>query len=254
MGPRSFFAELVGTAFLVFVGVGVATLSFGFKVAGASPAAGVVATALAFGLVLVVLVYAIGPISGCHINPAVTIGFLASGRISLADALGYWTAQIVGGIAGAAALYGVASSATGCSTKKIGLGTDGYGKYSMVGLNGGGAFAVEVILTFLFVLVILAVTRDASNGAVAGLVIGLCLGLVHLVGIPLDGTSVNPARALAPALFVGGQALSQVWVFIVAPLVGGILSAAGYRFLYGRTEAAAPVKAAGPTVEPAPGV
>ena len=235
MKLRPVVAEAIGTALLVFFGAGAATLSFGFKIAGTSPSAGVVATALAFGLVLLVLVYGIGPISGCHVNPAVTIGFLASGRISLTDALWYWGAQIVGGIGGAAALYGVVHTSSSYHPN-IGLGADGYGKASMIGANAAGAFTAEVILTFVFVFVILAVTRRASNAAVAGLVIGLALTLVHLIGIPIDGTSVNPARSIGPALFVGGSALSQLWVFIVAPLAGGSLAAACYHFFYPKGE------------------
>lgn len=245
MNPRSLFAELLGTALLVFFAVGTATLSFGFKVTGASTSAGVIATALAFGLVLLVLVYAIGPISGCHVNPAVTIGFLIARRIPLTDAIGYWIAQFAGAVAGAAALFGIVHDTPHYSKTTIGLGTDGYGSHSMVGLNGTGAFIVEIILTFLFVFVILSVTRRASNAMVAGLVIGLSLTLVHLIGIPLDGTSVNPARSLGPALFVGGAALSQLWVFIVAPLVGGVLSAIVYGALYPKGEEEA-------SVEPAP--
>jgi aquaporin Z len=247
MNARSLLAELVGTALLVFLAVGTATLSFGFKVAGTSTSAGVVVTALAFGFVLGVLVYGIGPISGCHINPAVTIGFLVARKISLIDAIGYWVAQFVGAIAGAAALFGVVHGTPHYSTSKIGLGTNGYGSHSIVGLNGVGAFVLEIILTFIFVLTILAVTRRASNAAVAGIVIGLALTLVHLVGIPFDGTSVNPARSLGPALFVGGAALSQLWVFIVAPLIGGICSAIFYLVLYPKGEEEA-------TVEPAPEV
>ncbi len=235
MKLRPVVAEALGTALLVFFGAGAATLSFGFKITGASPSAGVVVTALAFGLVLLVLVYGIGPISGCHVNPAVTIGFLAARRIKLTDALSYWGAQIAGGIVGAAALYGVVHTSSKYHPS-MGLGADGYGKASMIGANAAGAFTAEVILTFLFVLVILAVTRRTSNAAVAGLVIGLALTLVHLIGIPIDGTSVNPARSLGPALFVGGPALSQLWVFIVAPLIGGSLAAAGYHFFYPRGE------------------
>lgn len=232
MAYRKLCAEALGTAMLVFFGVGTATLSFGFKITGFSPSAGIIATALAFGLVLLVLVYTIGPISGCHVNPAVTIGFLFAKRISLTDAIGYWLAQIIGGIAGAAALFGIFSGTPGYSTSKIGLGADGYGTHSMVGLNAGGAFALEVILTFIFVLVILAVTRDSSNAAVAGLVIGLSLTMAHIIGIPLDGTSVNPARSLAPALFVRGYALSQLWVFIIAPLLGGIVASGVFHMFY----------------------
>ncbi|HEX4064368.1 MAG TPA: MIP family channel protein [Streptosporangiaceae bacterium] len=240
MKTRPLIAEAIGTALLVFFGVGTATLSFGFKATGSSVSAGVVATALAFGLVLLVLVYAIGPISGCHVNPAVTMGFLVGRRITLADAISYWAAQFVGGIAGAAALYGTFHLASGY-TSKVGLGADGFGSSSMIGVNAGGAFITEVILTFLFVFVILTVTRRASNATVAGLVIGLSLTLVHIIGIPIDGTSVNPARSLGPALFVGGTALSQVWLFIIAPLVGGALSALLYQFLYPRGEEEASV-------------
>jgi aquaporin Z len=247
MNPRSWLAELLGTALLVFFAVGTATLSFGFKVTGASTSAGVVATALAFGLVLAVLVYAIGPISGCHVNPAVTIGFLAARRISFPEALGYWIAQFAGAIGGAAALFGIVHETPHYSKTRIGLGTDGYGAHSIIGLNGTGAFIAEIILTFLFVFVILTVTRRAANATVAGLVIGFALTLVHIVGIPLDGTSVNPARSLGPALFVGGAALSQLWVFIVAPLIGGIFSAIAYRIFYPKGEEDA-------TVEPAPEV
>jgi aquaporin Z len=245
MKPRALFAEFLGTAVLVFFGVGTATLSFGFKIAGASTSAGVIATALAFGLVLMALVYAIGPISGCHVNPAVTIGFLFSRRISLVDAIGYWIAQVVGGVGGAAALYGIFHWVPSYSKATVGLGTDGYGSHSILGLNGDGAFVVEVILTFVFVFTILAVTRRASNAMVAGLVIGLSLTLVHIIGIPLDGTSVNPARSLGPALMVGGAALSQLWVFIVAPLLGGIVAALVYLGLYPKGEAEA-------SIEPAP--
>ncbi len=244
MRSRLLLAELLGTAALVFFGVGTATLSFGFKVVGSSASAGVVTTALAFGLVLLVLVYAIGPISGCHVNPAVTMGFLVARRISLADAVGYWIAQVAGGIGGAAALFGIFHWVPGYSASKVGLGTDGYGSRSMIGLNGDGAFVVEIILTFVFVLTILAVTRNAANATVAGLAIGLALTLVHLVGIPLDGTSVNPARSLGPALMVGGVALSQVWVFIVAPLVGGVVAALVYALLYPRGEEEASVSPA----------
>ncbi len=228
---RILLVEGLGTACLVFFGVGTATLSFGFKLTGASTSAGVVATALAFGLVLMALVYAVGPVSGCHINPAVTIGFLASRRITLIDAIGYWSAQFVGAIVGAGALYGIFHTA-GRYTSTVGLGTNGYGASSIIHANALGAFIAEIILTFLFVFVILAVTRRVSNATVAGLAIGLALTLVHIIGIPIDGTSVNPARSLGPALFVGGSALSQLWVFLAAPLVGGVLAAAVFVVFY----------------------
>lgn len=235
MRGRALFAEGLGTALLVIFGAGTATLTFGFKIAGGSLSAGVVATALAFGLVLLVLVYAIGPISGCHVNPAVTLGFLVPRRIDLTEAVGYWIAQLIGGIAGAAALYGVFRLSSDYRSS-MGLGADGFGKASMIGVNGTGAFITEVVLTFLFVFVILAVTRSTGNALVAGLVIGLALTLVHLIGIPIDGTSVNPARSIGPAIFVGGRAVRQLWVFILAPLVGGTASAIVFQFLYPRDE------------------
>jgi aquaporin Z len=225
MLARKLAAEMLGTAVLVFFAVGTATLTFGFKLDGGSVAAGVLTTALAFGLVLLALVYAIGPISGCHVNPAVTIGFVASGRMSIGDAVGYWIAQFIGGVAGAAALWAVFSGSAHYSRKVTGLGTDGWGAHSIIGLNAGGAFAAETILTFLFVLVVLAATSHVASAGFAGLAIGMALTVVHLIGIPLTGTSVNPARSLGPALIVGGDALSQVWLFIVAPLLGGILAA-----------------------------
>jgi aquaporin Z len=254
MKNRPLIAEAVGTALLVFFGAGTATLSFGFKVAGASVSAGVVATGLAFGLVLLVLVYGFGPVSGCHVNPAVTIGFLVGRRITVTDAIGYWIAQFVGAIVGAAVLYGT-FQLTSDYKKSFGLGANGFGASSMIGANAGAAFITEVILTFVFVFVILTVTRRVSNAAVAGLVIGLSLTMVHLIGIPIDGTSVNPARSLGPALFVGGTALSQLWLFIIAPLVGGALSAVLYQFLYPKGEEEASVapareEQAQPTTEP----
>lgn len=245
MKPRALFAEFFGTALLVFFGAGTATLSFGFKLFGTSRSAGVVATALAFGLVVLVLVYGLGAISGCHINPAITMGFLAARKITVLDAVGYWAAQIVGGIAGAAMLFGIFSSSRIYRIGIQGLGADGYGKNSMILANAAGAFGIEIILTFTFVFVILAVTRRASNATVAGVVIGLCLTLVHIIGIPVDGTSVNPARSIGPALFVGGEALSQLWVFIIAPLIGGALSAFVFQILYpAGEEEAAPAPAA----------
>ncbi len=229
---RRLFAELLGTFILVFFAVGVATLSFGFGFAGRSVAAGVVATALAFGLVLLALVYVLGPISGCHVNPAVTVGAALSGRIEPIEAAFYLVAQFVGGILGALVLWAVFKASPFYSTAHVGLGADGYGKNSMIHISWGGAFAAEVILTALFVFAVLAVTNKIANAATAGVVIGLTLTVVHLIGIPITGTSVNPARSLGPALIVGGSALSQVWLFIVAPLVGGILAAGIHLIVY----------------------
>lgn len=232
MEHRKLVAEVLGTALLVVVAVGTATLSFGFKLFGASTSAGVVTTALAFGLVLLALAYTLGPISGCHVNPAVTMGFLASGRMSLSEAVGYWVAQFLGGIVGALVLWGVVSGSPGYSRSGVGLGADGFGKASIIHLNAGSAFAAEAVLTFVFVLVVLGATSRLGSPGFAGVAIGLALTAVHLVGIPLTGTSVNPARSLGPALIVGGTSLSQVWLFILAPLVGGVLAALLYRYFF----------------------
>jgi aquaporin Z len=232
MDVRKLVAEFMGTGVLVFFGVGVATESFGFGLTGPHQSAGIAATALAFGLVLLALAYSLGPISGCHVNPAVTIGFVVSGRMGISEAIGYWVAQFVGATAGALALWSVFHSVPGYNRKTTGLGTDGWGKNSMVHLGGGGAFVAEVALTFLFVFVVLAATSRLGSPGFAGLAIGLALTVVHLVGIPLTGTSVNPARSFGPALIVGGDALKQLWLFIVAPLVGGAISAIVYRYLF----------------------
>lgn len=231
MQIRKLVAELLGTAALVFFAVGIATLTFGFKLVEGSPAAGIVMTALGFGLVLLALAYALGPISGCHVNPAVTLGFVLTDRMSLKEAGGYWLAQFLGAIGGAFALWAVFHGSSLYSTAGVGLGTNGWGDHSMIGLGMWGAFAAEVVLTFLFVLVVLEATSHAATAGFAGLAIGMALVLVHLFGIALTGTSVNPARSLGPALVVGGDALRQVWLFIVAPLFGGAAAAGAARML-----------------------
>jgi len=240
---RKLGAELLGTAILVFFACGVATLSFGkgFAFSGllGPSSMGIVATALAFGLVLMGLIYAIGSISGCHVNPAVTIGALVAGRITLVEAVGYWVAQFVGGLLGALALWSVFSGSPKYSRTITGLGADGYGSASMVKIDVGHAFLVEVILTAVFIFVILSVTSKLGNAVTAGVAIGLTLTFVHLIGIPLTGTSVNPARSFGPALVVGGTALHQLWLFIVAPLVGGVVGAAVHVGLFGREPSAA---------------
>ncbi|HUZ10785.1 MAG TPA: MIP family channel protein [Acidimicrobiales bacterium] len=229
---RRLIAELVGTFFLVFFAVGVATLMFGFRFDGGSVAAGVVATALSFGLVLLALAYVLGPISGAHVNPAVTLGAVLARRIEPVEALGYVVAQFVGGILGALLLWGLFDQSPIYHKSLQGLGTDGYGKESLIRISAGGAFLAEVVLTALFVFVVLGVTSKIANAATAGMVIGLTLTVVHLIGIPITGTSVNPARSLGPALVVGGTALSQVWLFIVAPLVGGAVAAVLHWIVY----------------------
>ena len=231
MQSKKVVAEFLGTAVLVFFAVGIATLAFGFKLFGGSPAAGIVMTALGFGLVLLALAYALGPISGCHVNPAVTLGFVLTERMSLKEAGGYWLAQFLGGTVGAFALWAVFHGSSQYSVAAVGLGTNGWGEHSMIGLGLWGAFATEVLLTFLFVLVVLEATSHAATAGFAGLAIGTCLVLVHLFGIALTGTSVNPARSLGPALAVGGDALRQMWLFIVAPLFGGAAAAGVARML-----------------------
>jgi aquaporin Z len=234
---RKLIAEFLGTAILVYFGVGAATLSFGFGVAGSSFSAGVVVTALAFGLTLAALVYAIGQVSGCHVNPAVTIGALVAGRIALREALGYWIAQFAGGIVGALVLWQTVNCSPFYSRSTTGLGTDGWGAASHIHIGLRGALLAEVILTTFFVFTVLRATAMGAHAAVAGFAIGLCLTVIHLVGIPITGTSVNPARSLGPALVVGGTALSQVWLFIVAPLIGGVLAAGLDRLFKGEPTA-----------------
>lgn len=215
---KKYFAECIGTMVLTLLGCGTAVF------VGCGTPAGVVGTAIAFGLAVVAMAYTIGGISGCHINPAITLGVALSGRMSWKDACGYWCGQILGGIAGAAILFAIvkASGAPGAMGDPAGLGANGTA-------NAGGplgALLVEFIATFLFVLVVLG-TTDSKKGAgnFAGLAIGLSLILIHLVCINLTGTSVNPARSFGPALFVGGDALKDVWVFFVGPLAGGALAA-----------------------------
>jgi len=208
---KKYIAECIGTAVLTLLGCGTAVFL------GCGTPAGVVGTAIAFGLAVVAMAYTIGGISGCHINPAITLGVVLSGRMSWKDACGYWVGQFIGGIVGAALLAWI------CANTNFEMG----GANGLAGVNGPWAgVLVEVIATFIFVLVVLG-TTDAKKGAgnLAGLAIGLSLILIHLVCINLTGTSVNPARSLGPALFVGGDALKCVWVFICAPLVGGALAA-----------------------------
>ena len=209
---KKYIAEAVGTFVLTFLGCG-AAVSLGCS---DDNTAAVVGTAIAFGLAVVAMAYTIGGISGCHINPAITLGVLASGRMSVKDACGYWCGQFVGGILAGAVLAGIYCCSSGLGANGI-AGCDN---------NVVTALIVEAVLTCLFVLVVLG-TTDSKVGAgnFAGLAIGLSLILIHLVGIHFTGTSVNPARSLGPAIFAGGEALANVWVFFVGPLVGGALAA-----------------------------
>jgi aquaporin Z len=236
---RSLVAEFLGTALLVFIAVGAAV--------GGIDSIGALGVALAFGLTLLALAYAIGPISGCHINPAVTLGVLLSRGMTTTEAAYYWVAQLAGGIAGAAVLQ-LLTSGFGDVTDQTGvLGANDWGAT----ISGGGAFVVEVLLTFVLVAVVLLVTGKAAAPGFAGLAIGLTLTAVHLVGIPLTGTSVNPARSLGPALFAGGEPLAHVWLFLLAPMVGGALAVLVVRAISvpAVTEEAALRAAAGGTVD-----
>jgi aquaporin Z len=209
---RSIAAEFLGTALLVFLAVGSAV--------GGIDVIGPLGVAFAFGLVLLALAYAIGPISGCHINPAVTLGVLLAKGMTATEAAYYWVAQFAGGIAGAALLKLMTSGFGDVADQTGTLGSNNWGKH----ISLGGAFVLEVVLTFVFVSVILLVTGRSATPGFAGLAIGLTLTAVHLIGIPLDGTSVNPARSLGPALFAGGDALAHVWLFIIAPLIGAAVA------------------------------
>lgn len=215
---------MVGTMVLTLLGCGTAVF------VGCGEPAGVAATALAFGLSVIAMAYTIGGISGCHINPAITLGVALSGRMTWKDACGYWVGQVVGGILGAAILYLIVkvTGAPGAMGDPAGLGANG------VANAGGvcGGLLVEIVGTFLFVLVVLGSTDEKRGaGNLAGLAIGLTLVLIHLVCINLTGTSVNPARSIGPAIFAGGEALKNVWVFIAGPLAGAALSAVVWKAL-----------------------
>jgi len=216
---KKFSAEFIGTLVLVFMGCGSAVFL------GCDPGGGHLAVALAFGLSIVAMAYVIGNISGCHINPAVSLAMLLRKKLGVTDFIGYIVAQTIGAIAGAGLIKWILSF--GINDLTGGLGSNG------VANAGGiwGALIVEVILTFIFVLVILGVTSDESKGSVAGIVIGLTLTFVHIIGIPLTGTSVNPARSIGPALFAGGDALTNVWVFIAGPFVGSALAFLAYMLI-----------------------
>ena len=215
---KKYFAEFIGTATLVLFGCGIAVVSGG----------NLVATALAFGLAIIACAYVIGDISGCHVNPAVSLAMLISKKLSFKDFVGYVFSQVVGAFAGSEILYVILKNTDiGVSA----LGTNGYGSLSAFNTTLLGALVVECVLTFVFIYTILGVTSDEKKSSVAGIVIGLTLTFVHLLGINLTGTSVNPARSLAPAVIKGGEALSQVWVFIVAPLCGAIIAALVFRCL-----------------------
>ena len=214
---KKLLAEGIGTMVLVLMGCGAAVLN-----GGATSGAAVLTIAFAFGLSVVAMAYCLGPISGCHINPAITLGLLLAGRMKACEAVSYMAAQVVGAAVGSAILFAI-SSGMGIE----GTGANGYAEGNLV-----PAFVTEAVFTFIFVLVVLG-TTDSKKGAgnLAGLAIGLTLVLVHIVCIPVTGTSVNPARSIGPAIFAGGEALSQLWLFIVVPFIGAALSALVWKCL-----------------------
>jgi|SRR5215472_10075152 len=240
-------AEFLGTFWLVLGGCGSAVLAAAFPNVGI----GLLGVALAFGLTVLTMAYAIGHISGCHLNPAVSVGLWAGKRFPASDLLPYIVAQVIGAIAGASVLYVIASGKAGFATS-AGFAANGYGAHSPGGYSLAACLTSEVVLTFMFLVVILGATDKLAPKGMAGVAIGLCLTLIHLISIPVTNTSVNPARSTGPALFVGGWAISQLWLFWIAPIVGAAIGGAVYAWLgAGRPEAdaAAPV---GPAVEPQP--
>jgi len=221
---KKYGAELVGTAALVLIGCGSAAI--------AGQYIGFAGIAFAFGLIVLAMVYAVGNISGCHINPAITVAMLVAGRIKGKDAIWYIVSQCIGAIIGAGILLAIAKGLPGYSTALNGLGQNGYGDQSPAGYAMWACFVAELVLTALFLFVIFGSTSEKAPKGFAGISIGFTLVLIHLVAIPITGTSVNPARSLGPAVFVGGDALPQLWLFWVAPLVGGILAAIIWKYVF----------------------
>jgi len=221
---RKYAAELIGTCALVLVGCGSAVI--------AGQYIGFLGISFAFGLTVLAMVYAIGNISGCHINPAITIAMFVAGKIKSRDTVAYIIVQCVGAIIAAGILLAIASGREGYSLAVNGLGQNGYGSGSPRGYSLVACFIAEVVLTALFLFVIFGSTSKNAPEGFAGISIGLSLVLIHLVGIPITGTSVNPARSLGPAIFVQGEALSQLWLFWVAPIIGAILAALVWKYLF----------------------
>jgi aquaporin Z len=238
-------AEFIGTGWLVFGGCGSAVMAAAFPHVGI----GLLGVALAFGLTVLTMAYAIGHISGCHLNPAVTVGLWCGGRIPAGDVLPYIAAQVLGGVAGAGILYLIASGAPGFDLAG-GFASNGYAEHSPGGYPLASAALCELVMTFMFLLIILGATHHGAPKGFAPLAIGLGLTLIHLVSIPVTNTSVNPARSTGPALFVGGWALSQLWLFWVAPLAGAVLAGLFSRWLENDKVAETP---AAPVTAPAQG-
>lgn len=220
---KKLLAELIGTFALVLFGCGAAVVS-GVSTTGPS-GIGLLGISFAFGLAVVAMAYAIGGITGCHINPAITIAMLVAGKIKTAEAVNYIIGQLLGATLGAAVLYIILKGAPGFAMGEWALGSNGWGEGYLGAYNMTSAFVTEAVLTFLFLFVIFATTSKWGNGTMAGLAIGLTLVLIHLVAIPITGTSVNPARSFGPAIFAQGKALTQLWLFIAAPITGAVLAA-----------------------------
>jgi aquaporin Z len=239
-------AELFGTFWLVFGGCGAAVLSAAFPNLGI----GLLGVALAFGLTVITMAYAIGHVSGCHLNPAVTVGLVAGGRFPRNELLPYVGAQLLGGVAGAGVLYAIASGKPDFVLG--GFAANGYGEHSPGGYPMVSALIAEVTLTFAFLMIILGSTDRRAPAGFAPIAIGLALTLIHLIGIPVTNTSVNPARSTGPALFVGGWALAQLWLFWVAPIVGGMLAGLAYPAIFGEKQVPATVTPAARPASPQP--
>lgn len=227
---KKYLAELIGTFSLVLFGCGSAVIAAKDLPQFVGSGIGLLGISIAFGFAVVAMAYAIGGISGCHINPAVTIGVLVAGKMEVKDAVGYIIAQCCGAILGAAVLFLIQTGKPGFTMGEWALGSNGWGEGYLGGYNTMSAFVIEMVMTFLFIFVILATTSKFGNSAMAGLAIGVTLMLIHLVAIPVTGTSVNPARSLGPAIFAGGKALAQLWLFFVAPVIGSILAAVAWKF------------------------
>jgi len=226
MNSKKYAAELIGTFWLTFAGCGSAVLAAAFPQVGI----GLLGVSLAFGLSVVTMAFAIGHISGCHLNPAVTVGLCAGGRFPGSQVIPYIVAQVIGAIAGAALLYVIASGKAGFDLAG-GFASNGYGDHSPGKYSLMAGFVCEVTMTAMFLFVIMGATHGRAPAGFAPLAIGLALVMIHLVSIPVTNTSVNPARSTGPALFVGGWALQQLWLFWVAPLIGGVIGGVVYRWL-----------------------
>ena len=224
---KKLFAEFFGTFWLVFGGCGSAVLAAAYPELGI----GFAGVALAFGLTVLTMAYAVGHISGGHFNPAVTLGLVAGGRFQAKDAISYIIAQVVGGIVGAAVLYAIASGKAGFDAVASGFASNGFGEHSPNGYSFAAVVIAEIVLTAFFLIIIHGATDKRAPAGFAPIAIGLGLTLIHLISIPVSNTSVNPARSTAVAVFQGGWAIEQLWVFWVAPIVGGILGGLIYRSL-----------------------